>query len=506
MANKIQLRRGTKAQLTSLGPLAVGEPGFTTDTRELFVGSSSGNVQIATSDEVSVRAQKGTMAADRFRRAARDITKEQAFYVIGDSIAVGATATDYQNDAFVGIVRKALNIDYANKNFGFESIGITTGKNHYHVLGTFNFNLEMNAAYYGGQVARSTASGGYITVDYVGKDCKLVYGGRADGGKLNVSVDGAAWGTIDTSVIGAYTNGSISLPIITSGWGAHQIIFQKVDTKNTDICGLMYADYSAGTPQPILHNASRSGIYLTQIPDTVLDQYTDSGMVILAMGVNDNLQSTPIATFKSKVEYIASRVDSRGGSMLILDFMYNTLSNTYKTVLKDVAIKYPQFGYADFGAIWFGDSTKNIAAGLLNSDGLHPTDYGHEQIAQVILRHLNLPYSKQTVNFVPDSAWMPLEFANGWSAFGVAGDIPSYKLYHNGTVRLRGILKGGTISVGVVMAKLPVGRRPKMLKVMSTTANGLPTEIKINPDGTIVLSGSNGAGFVTLDNISFELD
>ncbi len=44
MANKIQVRRGIRAHLPVL---SVGEFGFCTDTKELFVGSDSGNIAIA---------------------------------------------------------------------------------------------------------------------------------------------------------------------------------------------------------------------------------------------------------------------------------------------------------------------------------------------------------------------------------------------------------------------------------------------------------------------------
>lgn len=45
MAVKIQIKRGTKAGLPTFAP---GEYGLATDTKELFVGTASGNVQIAT--------------------------------------------------------------------------------------------------------------------------------------------------------------------------------------------------------------------------------------------------------------------------------------------------------------------------------------------------------------------------------------------------------------------------------------------------------------------------
>lgn len=43
MANKIKFRRGFKSALPTL---EVGEPAFTTDTKELYVGSDTGNVNI----------------------------------------------------------------------------------------------------------------------------------------------------------------------------------------------------------------------------------------------------------------------------------------------------------------------------------------------------------------------------------------------------------------------------------------------------------------------------
>ena len=49
MANKIQVRRGLRANLPIL---SVGELGFCTDTKELFIGSDSGNVAIANLDHV----------------------------------------------------------------------------------------------------------------------------------------------------------------------------------------------------------------------------------------------------------------------------------------------------------------------------------------------------------------------------------------------------------------------------------------------------------------------
>ena len=50
MANKIQVKRGLKASIPALN---VGEPGFTTDTKEFYIGSASGNVQLAKQADLS---------------------------------------------------------------------------------------------------------------------------------------------------------------------------------------------------------------------------------------------------------------------------------------------------------------------------------------------------------------------------------------------------------------------------------------------------------------------
>lgn len=55
MANKIQFKRGLKAQLPTL---ALGEPALCTDTQEVFVGTGSGNVQLGKQTDVANKVDK----------------------------------------------------------------------------------------------------------------------------------------------------------------------------------------------------------------------------------------------------------------------------------------------------------------------------------------------------------------------------------------------------------------------------------------------------------------
>ena len=57
MANKIQLKRGAKSNLTTL---SAGEPAFLTDTRELFIGTGSANINMSGSQWYTGTAMSGT--------------------------------------------------------------------------------------------------------------------------------------------------------------------------------------------------------------------------------------------------------------------------------------------------------------------------------------------------------------------------------------------------------------------------------------------------------------
>ena len=60
MANRIQLRRGIKSKLPTL---TQGEPAYTTDTHELFVGTGSGNVNMGGSQWLTGTSISGTSGA-----------------------------------------------------------------------------------------------------------------------------------------------------------------------------------------------------------------------------------------------------------------------------------------------------------------------------------------------------------------------------------------------------------------------------------------------------------
>ena len=82
--SQILMKRGLKADLPLLAP---GEPAWTTDTHEFFVGSDNGNIQISTSTGVSIKTYpySGTFASDT---SSFDLASNLPIYKDGDSVMV----------------------------------------------------------------------------------------------------------------------------------------------------------------------------------------------------------------------------------------------------------------------------------------------------------------------------------------------------------------------------------------------------------------------------------
>jgi hypothetical protein len=445
---------------------------------------------------------------DRFRNLVRTPATEQALVLVGDSITEGTKTSDYVNDGYAGIVRKAFQTDYGTKNYGFENLsnyGVTKSI----VVALNGFTVTLNSNYYGGVLASSSVSGSFIDFSYTGKDVKIVYGGRADGGIINVYIDsdfGSPAATIDTSDIGSISNASISANIPLSEWSGHTIRLEKADNNPTDLCGVMF--YNDGsTVAPILHNVGITSIALSDIPNNILDAYCNNGTVVLALGVNDQNYGRDINTFTTKLDYVANKMRANKGTLIFVDFMFSLpYSNAYKKAIRDTQFNYPEFDIIDFAQLWFSDLTMNKSSGLLDADGIHPTISGHEFIANTLMRHMGLPYTKKTAKFVPDPVWVNLPLAVGYGNFS-SFQPAQYKLYPDGKVKLRGaIAKSGVIASNSTIATLPLGRRPLMNRIFGITSNNAYNEVSVIASNGSIVTDIAGQDWFSLEGIVFDID
>lgn len=94
MANKIQFKRGLKANLPVL---SIAEPALCTDTEQIFIGAASGNVELAKKQEIKKLAyqEKQTLLYGKFYQMLRQRSNVK-IACMGDSLTYGhdTTSTD----------------------------------------------------------------------------------------------------------------------------------------------------------------------------------------------------------------------------------------------------------------------------------------------------------------------------------------------------------------------------------------------------------------------------
>lgn len=110
----------------------------------------------------------------------------------------------------------------------------------------------------------------------------------------------------------------------------------------------------------------------------------------------------------------------------------------------------------------------------------------------------------------PERFWPGPMFAEGWTApallnswvnFGAPYANAGFTKNADGTVRLRGVLKSGT--VGLAAFTLPVGYRPLSQLLLATSSNNLFGVVEILASGNVQLTAGSNVSF-SLDGITFR--
>ena len=133
--------------------------------------------------------------------------------------------------------------------------------------------------------------------------------------------------------------------------------------------------------------------------------------------------------------------------------------------------------------------------GLGNVDN---TSDANKPVSTAMQTALNLKANKV------QEAWITPTLINGWVSFGGAEDGPTYYKDDLGNVKLRGVVKSGTLSVSIF--KLPIGYRPAKNKYCPVISNNVPGFVLIDPSGGVIPLAGTSNTFVALDSISFKVD
>jgi hypothetical protein len=104
------------------------------------------------------------------------------------------------------------------------------------------------------------------------------------------------------------------------------------------------------------------------------------------------------------------------------------------------------------------------------------------------------------------SAWNEVAstvgFTNGWTNFGSVYGTAAFRFDADGTVRLRGLIKSGTLNTAAFT--LPAGFRPPSSRLFVAWANATLASVEIDPSGAVIPNGGSNLS-MTLDGITFSL-
>ena len=107
-------------------------------------------------------------------------------------------------------------------------------------------------------------------------------------------------------------------------------------------------------------------------------------------------------------------------------------------------------------------------------------------------------------------AWIAPTLLNGWVNFGSGIANVGYYKDELGIVRLRGVIKGGTMTAGTGLLVLPIGYRPIESAMVPCVSNNSTIDILshlvLNSSGLINIGASVGNGWLSLDGITFRAE
>ncbi len=354
-----------------------------------------------------------------------DVTKTDAFgehsiVILGDSMSHGAATGDIPNNSWVGLVKKAVNAQTGDHNYGFTSIEGTLWSNpKSHELHAFPETPE-------GFKNRGEAGKGwteYRTAELLGtkglgssvKDATLIVSPKERFAYFCVYYEaGARYGTfdvcdsagnvllsVDASTGDGYTRTEMIdmtvLPednkIVLKATSDKEIIFTGIGYYNTPD-GVVISNYSNGGLEFAGIGLASNGD-MTGLDNTFIDLATTSGTLIFALGFNDSHGKSDYDLFVEKMDYLIEKAKENGTKIIVNDLCwdFSTRDNRYlfryprlpkfKEQLKRLAEETGGI-YVDQQAI-HGDAILDTIA-----DGAHPNAEGHMMIADAMLEAMRL--------------------------------------------------------------------------------------------------------------------
>ena len=303
--------------------------------------------------------------------------------ILGDSISQGEVATDRPNNSYAGILRQFFSLEYGNKlNYGF--VSMSRAKDMVYLTNYAGWvETTGSTTAIGGDEYATTTPDSQLTFR-IGKEfnyVKIATKFDSSYGTLTLAQGETVFGTVDCSV-GSGAGLSEAFDISDADFTQP---FTITASSAGSVSGLVLiddADYWT------FNNYGRSGAAPSVFTGDTFDYQINGDIVIYALGVNGTATG-----LVDSLNTIKNRFKNLKASKIVLDLCFKSpqLNNDGKhSLLK----KFASETGAKYICIWdYAPKDSNgeyLATGFLNTDGVHPLDAGHQFIAELIAKNIEL--------------------------------------------------------------------------------------------------------------------
>ncbi len=314
---------------------------------------------------------------------------------IGDSITEGAwagggsgpgTVFDWATKGYVRRIQDQLTAIYGDVGTGFmPSYYSAASSPKWSFTGTWNY---ING--YGGiadKAMTTTINGDNATFEFNGTGITIVYTKHMFAGTFTYSVDGSAPVTVNAN--NATMVAGVTLDITGLSQGDHSVVLTNTSSDKLILTGAIPIKGSSGVivNQCALNGSKTAEHALSASLDCSINALQPD-LTIISLTTNDFGDQTPIDTFKANLQAIITRAKQFGDVALTSVGMSAASlaipQSEYFQAVRDLA-RINDVAFLDLASRWGGNATYASATLGLMTDGVHPNDFGHRDIASFII-------------------------------------------------------------------------------------------------------------------------
>lgn len=312
-----------------------------------------------------------------------DITALPSVVFIGDSITDAAGATGYET-GFVAQFRGAIQLEYGLAGHGFitvaHNVWTTTGWTLISTAGTNKYYIKAVPA-----TANATITDTFLTVD-------VIYAKGAAGGTANIEIDNVFVGTINCNA--ASTSYHNVATFTATSYGTHTVKIIPAASGETYVEGIKtYSGYGGVIVDMVGHPGLAAVDYTgTPLDVTASISAFSPKLTVITLGTNDAGRQVSIASYRAAMTTLVQAGKLSGDVLIVsmgdrfdspLTIPYASYVDTAKTVAISEGV-----AWLSIYDLWNQNYTFPNGQGLYSGDGIHPSQKGHQAIAEALINIL----------------------------------------------------------------------------------------------------------------------